>query len=38
MLSPLPRRSDRVFYFARSPSRVSLPRKGCRVGLRIVLA
>src|SRR5713226_4481800 len=23
--------------FARSPSRVSLPRKGCRVGLRIVL-
>src|SRR6266567_237111 len=26
-----------VLIFARSPSRISLPRKGCRVGLRIVL-
>src|SRR5213593_288201 len=37
MLSPLPRRSVRASYFAHSPSRISLPRKGCRVGLRIVL-
>src|ERR1700732_4885409 len=37
MLSPLPRRSDWAYYFAHSPSRISLPRKGCRVGLRIVL-
>jgi hypothetical protein len=37
MLSPLPRRSGWVYHFARSPSRISLPRKGCRVGLRIVL-
>src|SRR6516162_4820439 len=37
MLSPLPRRSGWVHDFARYPSRVSLPRKGCRVGLRIVL-
>ena len=37
MLSPLPRRSGWAYHFARSPSRVSLPRKGCRVGLRIVL-
>src|SRR6266511_2426979 len=37
MLSPLPRRSVWASYFAHSPSRISLPRKGCRVGLRIVL-
>ena len=37
MLSPLPRRSGWAYHFARSPRRVSLPRKGCRVGLRIVL-
>src|SRR5215813_6163012 len=37
MLSPLPRRSGWVVAFARYPSHVSLPRKGCRVGLRIVL-
>ena len=37
MLSPLPRRSDWRHCFAHSPSRVSLPRYGCRVGLRIVL-
>jgi len=37
MLSPLPRRSGWVVDFARYPSHVSLPRKGCRVGLRIVL-
>src|SRR5436309_8740997 len=37
MLSPLPRRSVWAYCFAQSPSRVSLPRKGCRVGLRIVL-
>jgi len=37
MLSPLPRRSDWKHCFAQSPSRVSLPRYGCRVGLRIVL-
>src|SRR6202161_1266470 len=37
MLSPLPRRSGWARYFAHPPSRISLPRKGCRVGLRIVL-
>jgi hypothetical protein len=37
MLSPLPRRSDWACCFAHSPSRVSLPRYGCRVGLRIDL-
>src|SRR5262249_61928671 len=37
MLSPLPRRSDWAYCVAHSPSRISLPRKGCRVGLRIVL-
>src|SRR5215468_3525595 len=37
MLPPLPRRSVWAYRFARSPSRISLPRKGCRVGLRIVL-
>src|SRR5262249_12773798 len=37
MLSPLPRRSSWAYCFAHSPSRISLPRKGCRVGLRIVL-
>jgi hypothetical protein len=37
MLSPLPRRSGWVDYLAHYPSHVSLPRKGCRVGLRIVL-
>src|SRR5258708_9331968 len=37
MLSPLPRRSGWAYHFARSPSRVSLPGKGYRVGLRIVL-
>src|SRR5213082_2462468 len=36
MLSPLPRRSGWA-YFAHSPSRISLPRKGRRVGLHIVL-
>ncbi len=37
MLSPLPRRSGWAYCFALSPGRISLPRKGCRVGLRIVL-
>ena len=37
MLPPLPRRSGWAYCFAHSPSRVSLPRKGRRVGLRIVL-
>src|SRR5215467_4442668 len=37
MLSPLLRRSGWAYYFAHSPRRISLPRKGCRVGLRIVL-
>jgi len=37
MPSPLPRRSGWAYYFARSPSRISLPRKSGRVGLRIVL-
>src|SRR5918996_444303 len=37
MLSPLPRRSYWAYCFDRSPSRVSLPRYGSRVGLRIDL-
>src|SRR5712672_2990531 len=37
MLSPLPRRSGWAYSSLCSPSRISLPRKGCRVGLRIVL-
>ena len=37
MPSPLPRRSGWAYYFAHSPSRISLPRKSGRVGLRIVL-
>src|SRR6201987_3413116 len=37
MLPPLPRRSVWAYPVAQSPSRISLPRKGCRVGLRIVL-
>src|SRR5260370_42611734 len=37
MLSPLPRRSGLAYSSLCSPSRISLPRKGCRVGLRIVL-
>src|SRR5271163_3551182 len=37
MLSPIPRRSDWAYHFAHSPIRVSLPRYGRRVGLRIVL-
>src|ERR1700730_9593025 len=37
MLSPLPRHSDWAYYFAHSPSRVSLPRYGSQVGLCIVL-
>jgi len=37
MLSPLPRRSGGRTLRSASPSRISLPRKGCRVGLRIVL-
>jgi hypothetical protein len=37
MLSPLPRHSGWAHSFAHSPNRISLPRKGCRVGLRIVL-
>src|SRR6266480_6917319 len=37
MLSPLPRRSGWAYCFAHSPIRVSLPRYGSRVGLRIVL-
>src|SRR6202022_1307499 len=37
MLSPLPRRSGWACSSLCSPSRISLPRKGCRVGLRIVL-
>src|SRR5467141_1329017 len=37
MLPPLPRRSVWAYCFAHSPSRISLPRKGRRVGLRIVL-
>jgi hypothetical protein len=37
MLSPLPRRSGRAVDYAHFPSRISLPRKGRRIGLRIVL-
>ena len=37
MLSPLPRRSDWGYCLAHFRSRISLPRKGRRVGLRIVL-
>jgi len=37
MLSPLPRRSVWAYRFTQSPSRISLPRKPCRVGLRVVL-
>ena len=37
MLSPLPRHSDWAYDFALPPSRISLPRNGVRVGLRIVL-
>src|SRR5712671_1920565 len=37
MLPPLPRRSSWAYASLTSPSRVSLPRKGRRVGLRIVL-
>src|ERR1700756_4164944 len=37
MLSPLPRRSGWAYCFAHSPIRVSLPRYGRRVDLRIVL-
>ena len=37
VLSPLPRRSHWRYCFALPSSDVSLPRKGCRVGLRIVL-
>jgi len=36
MLSPLPRRSDWGVLPAHSPSRISLPRYGSQVGLRIV--
>jgi len=37
MPPPLPRRSVWAYCFAHQPSRISLPRKGCRVGLRIVV-
>src|SRR3984885_10638541 len=37
MLSPLPRRSGWATLRSASPNRISLPRKGCRVGLHIVL-
>src|ERR1700737_4368926 len=37
MPSPLPRRSGWTYSSLVSPCRISLPRKGCRVGLRIVL-
>jgi len=37
MLSPTTPAQRMGVVFARSPNRVSLPRKGCRVGLRIVL-
>ena len=37
MLPPLPRCSGWAYSSLVSPSRVSLPRKGCRVGLHIVL-
>jgi len=32
-----PRHSGWAYCFAHSPNRISLPRKGCRVGLRTVL-
>jgi hypothetical protein len=37
MLPPLPRCSSRAYSSLISPGRISLPRKGCRVGLHIVL-
>ena len=37
MLPPLPRRSDWVPILLNPPSRINLPRKGYRVGPRIVL-
>src|SRR5260221_4680631 len=37
MLSPLPRHSGWAHYFDHSPSRISIPRYGSRVGLCIVL-
>jgi hypothetical protein len=37
MLPPLPRCSSWTYSSLVSPSRISLPRKGCRVGLHIVL-
>src|SRR6202022_1778629 len=37
MLPPLPRCSSWAYSSLISPGRISLPRKGCRVGLRIVL-
>src|SRR5450631_3373370 len=37
MLSPLPRRSHWRYSIAHPSSGVSLPRYGCRIGLRIVL-
>src|ERR1700722_3437786 len=37
MLPPLPRCSGRGYSSLISPGRISLPRKGCRVGLHIVL-
>src|SRR6201998_1988017 len=37
MLSPLPGAAAGRTLRSASPSRISLPRKGCRVGLRIVL-
>jgi len=37
VLSPLPRRSHWRHCIAHPSSDLSLPRKGCRVGLRIVL-
>src|SRR6202166_1985603 len=37
MLPPLPRCTGWAYSSLISPSRISLPRKGCRVGLHIVL-
>ena len=37
VLPPLPRCSGRAYSSLISPRRVSLPRKGCRVGLHIVM-
>src|SRR5580704_4598673 len=37
MLPPLPRCSSWAYSSLISPGRISLPRKGCRVGLHIVL-